>query len=83
MAVFRVRRETAYGLSFYRAHQVINYEESGVPASQHLLVARVTGSGGVDLHTQAALQEYLAGRHYEQIFSWPEQGLVVYLVGAL
>ncbi len=83
VAVFRVRRETDYGLSFYRGRQVINYEESGVPAGQHLLVARVTGSGGIDLHTRAALQEYLTGRHYEQIFSWPEQGLVVYLVGAL
>lgn len=83
LAVFRVRRETEYGLSFYRRHEVINYEESGVPPGQHLLVARVTGRGGVDLHTQAALQQYLGSRHYEQIFTWPEQGLVVYLVGAL
>ena len=36
----------------------------------------------MDLHTQAALEEYLEGRHYEQLFSWPEQGLVVYLVGS-
>jgi 4-amino-4-deoxy-L-arabinose transferase-like glycosyltransferase len=82
VAVFRVRRETEYGLSFYRENEVVNYEEDGVPDGQHLLVARVTGSGGVDLHTQAALGEYLEGRHYEQLFSWPEQGLVVYLVGA-
>ena len=82
VAVFRVTRETAYGLSFYRKRQVVNYEQSGVPAGQHLLVARVTGHRGVDLHTQSALKEYLAGRHYEQLFSWPEQGLVVYLVGA-
>jgi 4-amino-4-deoxy-L-arabinose transferase-like glycosyltransferase len=83
VAVFRVKRETEYGLSFYRQHEVIDYEESGVPPEQHLLVARVSGRGGVDLHTQAALQEYLAGRHYEELFTWPEQGLVVYLVGAL
>jgi hypothetical protein len=83
VAVFRVKRETEYGLSFYRRHEVIDYEESGVPSGQHLLVARVTGRGGVDLHTQAALQEYLAGRHYEQLFTWPQQGLVVYLVGSL
>jgi len=82
VAVFRVRRETEYGLSFYRNSQVVNYEESGVPNEQHLLVARVSGRGGVDLHTQAALNEYLEGRHYEQLFTWPEQGLVVYLVGA-
>jgi hypothetical protein len=43
---------------------------------------RVTGRGGVDLHSPAALEEYLEGRHYEPLFSWPEQGLVVYLVGS-
>ena len=83
VAVFRVKRETEYGLSFYRQREVINYDENGVPPEQHLLVAKVTGRGGVDLHTQAALQEYLAGRHYEQLFIWPQQGLIVYLVGAL
>ena len=44
-------------------------------------MARVTGRGGVDLHTQAALEDYLEDRPYEQLFSWPEQGLVVYMVG--
>ena len=81
VAVYRVRRDVEYGLAFYRNHQVVNYEESGVPDEQHLLVARVTGRKGVDLHTPGALEEYLEGRHYEQIFSWPEQGLEVYLVG--
>jgi 4-amino-4-deoxy-L-arabinose transferase-like glycosyltransferase len=82
VAVFRVRRDIEYGLSFYRNRQVVNYEESGVPDEQHLLVMRVAGRGGVDLHTLAALEEYLEGRHYEQLFSWPEQGLVVYMVGS-
>jgi len=82
VAVFRVRRDTEYGLSFYRNHEVANYEESGVPDEEHVLVVRVSGHGGVDLHTQADLDEYLEGRHYEQIFSWPEQGLVVYLVSS-
>jgi 4-amino-4-deoxy-L-arabinose transferase-like glycosyltransferase len=82
VAVFRVRRDVEYGLSFYRNREVVNYEESGVPDEQHLLVARVTGRGGVDLHTQAALGDYLAGRQYEHLFSWPEQGLVVYMVGS-
>jgi hypothetical protein len=81
VAVFRVRRDIEYGLSFYRNSQVVNYEESGVPDQQHLLVAQVAGRRGVDLHTPAALDEYLEGRHYEQLFTWPEQGLVVYLVG--
>ncbi|MFY9855387.1 MAG: glycosyltransferase family 39 protein, partial [Terracidiphilus sp.] len=82
VAVFLVRPQTEYGLSFYRNREVVNYKESGVPDEQHILVARVTGRGGVDLHTQAALEEYLEGRPYEQLFSWPEQGLVVYMVGS-
>jgi 4-amino-4-deoxy-L-arabinose transferase-like glycosyltransferase len=82
VAVFRVRRDIEYGLSFYRNREVVNYEDSGVPDGQHLLVARVTGRGGTDLHTPGALDEYLEGRAYEQLFTWPEQSLVVYLVGS-
>ncbi len=82
VAVFRVRRDVEYGLSFYRNREVVNYEQTGVPDQQHLLVVRVTGRGGVDLHTSAALVQYLDGRHYEQLFSWPEQGLQIYLVGS-
>jgi 4-amino-4-deoxy-L-arabinose transferase-like glycosyltransferase len=82
VAVFRVRRDIEYGLAFYRNHEVVNYEQEGVPEGQHLLVARITGTAGKDLHTQEALEEYLDGRHYEPLFSWPEQGLEVYLVGA-
>jgi 4-amino-4-deoxy-L-arabinose transferase-like glycosyltransferase len=82
IAVFRVRRDVEYGLSFYRNREVVNYEESGVPDEQHLLVVRVSGSHGVDLHTTDALQEYLEGREYEMLFTWPEQGLEVFRVGA-
>ncbi len=82
VAVFRVRRDTEYGLSFYRNHEVVNYDESGVPDGQHILVARIQGRHGVDLDTQLALGELLEGRQYEQIFAWPEQGLEVYLVGS-
>jgi len=82
VAVFRVRRDMEYGLSYYRNREVVNYEESGVPDEQHLLVIRATGRGGADLHTQDALNQYLEGRSYEQLFGWPEQGLIVYLVGS-
>ena len=82
VAVFRVRRDVEYGLSFYRNHAVVNYEEEGVPSGEHVLVARVAGRRGVDLHTPAALEEYLEGRQYVELFSWPEQGLIVYLVGS-
>jgi 4-amino-4-deoxy-L-arabinose transferase-like glycosyltransferase len=80
VAVFRVRRDVEFGLSFYRNREVVNYTVKGVPEKQHLLVAQVTGRGGVDLHTTAALEELLGDRNYEQLFSWPEQGLVVYRV---
>jgi 4-amino-4-deoxy-L-arabinose transferase-like glycosyltransferase len=82
VAVFRVRRDIEYGLSFYRNHEVVNYAVKGVPDQQHLLVAQVTGRGGSDLHTTAALEELLGDRHYEQLFSWPEQGLMVYRVSS-
>ena len=82
VAVFAVRRDVEYGLSFYRNHEVVNYKEDGVPDEQHLLVVRVSGRGGVDLHTQAELDEYLEGRPYEPLFAWPEQGLVIYMVGS-
>ncbi len=82
LAVFRVRRDVEYGLSFYRNREVVNYAVEGVPDQQHLLVAQVTGRGGVDLHTTAALEELLGDRHYEQLFSWPEQGLVIYVVSS-
>ena len=83
VAVFRVRRDIEFGLSFYRNRAVVNYEEEGVPNAEHILVARVAGRRGVDLHTPAALQEYLEGRQYIELFSWPEQSLTVYLVGGL
>ena len=82
VAVFRVRRDMEYGLAFYRNHEVANYDEVGVPAEEHILVVRVAGKGGVDLRSQAALGEYLEGRRYEPLFSWPDQELVVYLVGS-
>ena len=82
VAVFRVRRDMEYGLAFYRNHEVANYDEVGVPPEEHILVVRVAGKGGINLGSQAALEEYLEDRHYQQLFSWPEQELVVYLVGS-
>ncbi len=80
VAVFRVRRDIEYGLSFYRNREMANYEVGGVPSEQHILVTREFGRHGVDLHTQAALEKDLEGRQYEQLFNWPERGLQVYMV---
>ncbi|MDR3753807.1 MAG: glycosyltransferase family 39 protein [Terracidiphilus sp.] len=82
VAVFHVRRDVEFGLAFYRNAEMVNYDEDGVPDEQHLLVARIQGRHGVDLDTQMALEELLEGRQYQQLFSWPEQGLEIYLVGA-
>jgi 4-amino-4-deoxy-L-arabinose transferase-like glycosyltransferase len=82
VAVFHVRRDVEFGLGFYRNDEMVNYDEDGVPDEQHLLVTRVQGRHGVDLDTQMALEELLEGRQYQQLFSWPEQGLEIYLVGA-
>ncbi len=81
VAVFRVRRDVEYGLSFYRNQQVVNYQQSGVPDGRHVLVIRVSGRGA-DPQTQADLDVLLKDRYYEQLFTWPEQGLVVYMVGS-
>ncbi len=81
IAVYHVRRDIEYGLSYYRNHEVVNYEMDGVPDGEHLLVVRMNGKKGVDLHTPEALGEYLEGRYTEQLFLWPEQDLVVYMVG--
>ena len=45
-----------------------------MPEGQHLLVVRVTGRNGVDLHTLSELDEYLEGRHYEQLFTGRSRG---------
>ena len=82
VAVFRVRHDTEYGLSFYRDQEVVNYDEDGVPDEQHVLVARVQGRHGAELDTQMTIEELFEGRPYQQLFSWPEQGLEIYLVGA-
>jgi 4-amino-4-deoxy-L-arabinose transferase-like glycosyltransferase len=75
VAVYKVRRDVEYGLSFYRDSRVANYERDGVPAQQHLLVVRATYLDG--------LRPLLQGRTYEPLFTYPAQDLVVYSVSAL
>ena len=74
VAVFRVRRDIEYGLSFYRNHQVDNYDQEGIPAGEHILVTREKYSD--------QLRSVLAGRDYQQLFSYPAQNLAVYQVYA-
>jgi 4-amino-4-deoxy-L-arabinose transferase-like glycosyltransferase len=74
VAVYDVRRDMEYGLSFYRDKQVWNYERRGIPEGKHLLVARVSSI--------SKLRTLLQGRTYDPLFEYPAQNLVVYEVAA-
>jgi 4-amino-4-deoxy-L-arabinose transferase-like glycosyltransferase len=74
VAVYRVRRDLEYGLSFYRDRRVADYDRGGVPPQRHILVVR---DSYVD-----RLGTLLAGRSYEPLFAYPAQDLVVYSVSA-
>ena len=77
LAVYRVKRDMEYGLSFYREKQVTNYEENGtttIPDEQHILVVRASYAGD--------LRHLLVGRSYQPLFTYPAQGLIVYSVSA-
>ena len=74
VAVYKVRRDVEYGLSFYRNNQVENYDQDGIPAGEHILITREIYVG--QLHT------LLAGRSYQPLFSYPAQNLAVYQVFA-
>jgi 4-amino-4-deoxy-L-arabinose transferase-like glycosyltransferase len=74
IAVYRVRRDVEFGLSFYRNHQIENYLDDGIPPGEHILITREMYVG--ELHT------LLAGRSYQPLFSYPAQNLAVYQVFA-
>ncbi len=74
VAVFRVRRDVEYGLSFYRDGRVLDYDRNPIPDGEHILVSREPFA--------RELPTRLAGRHYQALFTIPEQGLIVYKVDA-
>ena len=74
VAVYKVRRDLEYGLSFYRDSRVLNYEQDGVSPQQHILVVR---ESYID-----ELRPLLKDRTYEPLFTYPAQNLVVYAVSA-
>ena len=74
VAVFRVRRDTEYGLSFYRNQRVLDYDRGPIPDGAHILLSRDPFA--------RELPARLAGRHYRLLFEVPQQGLLVYAVDA-
>jgi 4-amino-4-deoxy-L-arabinose transferase-like glycosyltransferase len=72
IAGFKIRRQTEYGLTFYRNQPVQRYERGEIPRVDHLVVA---GQG-----TQSELQELLPGRRVSRIGGFAAQKLEYFWV---
>jgi hypothetical protein len=59
---------------FYRDRRVDDYDKDGVPPEEHILVTRESFTND--------LKKLLAGRSYEQLFSYPAQNLAIYQIFA-
>lgn len=74
VAVYDVRRDVEFGLSYYRDSRVDDYDRDGIPSQRHILVVR---DSAID-----KLSTKLKGRTFEPLFNYPAQNLVVYSVSA-
>jgi 4-amino-4-deoxy-L-arabinose transferase-like glycosyltransferase len=72
IAVFNVRREVEYGLNFYRNQPISRYERDGVPAEEHVVIAK---SGSL-----AALQALAEPRKITLIGAFAPQHLEFFKV---
>ncbi len=86
LVTYRIRRDTDYGLSFYRQQPLRHYVQetsateknsviTGIPDAEHVLVLRADDT--------EALSRYLPNRAYKLLLIDDWQGLSVYLVAAL
>ena len=75
VAVFDVKRETEYGLVFYRNQRISRYELREIPNEEHLLVTR----GGV----RDTLGQFVGNRRVAHLGSFPLQGLEYYWVAGI
>jgi 4-amino-4-deoxy-L-arabinose transferase-like glycosyltransferase len=73
VAVSNVKRETEYGLDFYRNHPVPRYERDGIPQGRHALIAK---AGSTEV-----IQASVGNRDIQMIGSFPPQRLEFYLIG--
>jgi len=74
LAVFHVRRETEFGLAFYRNQIIARYDRGEVPDSEHLVVGPES--------SQTAIAQQVAGRRVSYLGSFAPQGLNYYYVAA-
>ena len=72
VAVFGVRRETEFGLAFYRNQLISRYEMNAVPSDEHIVVAP-SGS-------KAALSALVPGRRVSYLGTFQPQNLDYYWV---
>lgn len=72
LAVMGVKRETEFGLAFYRNQTISRYELRQVPFDEHLLVAP-TG-------TKGAIAQFVGGRRVSYLGDFPAQQLDFYWV---
>jgi hypothetical protein len=74
LAVFHIRRELEYGLTFYRNRLTLNYDWGVVPAQEHLLVAPE--------NSQVEVARMVAGRRVSYLGHYAAQHVDYFWVGA-
>jgi len=74
LAVYHVRRELEYGLTFYRNRLTFNYDWGSVPAEEHLLVAPE--------NSQLQIAKLVAGRRVSYLGHFAAQHVDYYWVAA-
>jgi 4-amino-4-deoxy-L-arabinose transferase-like glycosyltransferase len=74
LAVYHVRRELEYGLTFYRNRETFNYGWGSVPAQEHLLVAPE--------NSQLDIAKLLPGRRVSYLGHYAPQRLDYFWVSA-
>ena len=74
LAVYHIRRELEYGLTFYRNQLTLNYDWGRVPQHEHLLVAPE--------NSQVEIAKLVAGRRVSYLGHYAAQHLDYYWVAA-
>jgi 4-amino-4-deoxy-L-arabinose transferase-like glycosyltransferase len=74
LAVYHVRRELEYGLTFYRNRLTFNYDWGSVPPEEHLLVAPED--------SQAEIAKLVAGRRVSYLGHYAPQRVDYYWIAA-
>jgi 4-amino-4-deoxy-L-arabinose transferase-like glycosyltransferase len=72
LAIYHVRRELEYGLSFYRNQLTLNYDWGRIPQQEHLLVAPE--------NSQSEIEKLVAGRRVSYLGHYAAQRVDYYWV---